>query len=129
DIQVLQTAASLENLAVTAYGAALALPFIGGASANPVLKLFATTTKEQHAQHANAFNAAAQNLGGKSQPNPDPVLLGVVTQARPTLTSPAAVVDLAIQLETGAAETYVANTSALADKSARAVTASIMGVE
>lgn len=129
DVQILQTAASLENLAVTAYGTALALPFIGGASANPVIKTFVTTTKDQHAQHAGAFNAAAQRLGGKAQPNPDPALLGVVTQAKPTLTSPAAVIDLALQLETGAAETYVANTSALTDKDARAVTASIMGVE
>src|SRR5438552_5972232 len=84
DVQILQTAAALENLAVAAYGTALTLPFIGGASANPVLKIFATTTKDQHAQHAGAFNAAAQRLGGKAQSNPDPVLLGVVTQAQPS---------------------------------------------
>src|SRR5438067_11729713 len=129
DVQILQTAASLENLAVATYGTALALPFIGGSPANAVIKAFVMTTKDQHLQHANAFNAAAQRLGGKAQPNADPVLLGVVTKAKPTLTSPAAVIDLAIQLETGAAETYVANTSALTDKNARAVTASIMGVE
>jgi len=129
DVQILQTAASIENLAVAAYGTALSLPFIGGSAANSVIKAFATTTKDQHAQHASAFNAAVQRLGGKTQTNPDPVLLGVVTQAKPTLTTPAAVIDLAIGLETGAAETYVANTSALIDKSARSVTASIMGVE
>src|SRR5947209_5304429 len=98
DVQILQTAASLENLAVATYGTALALPFIGGPSANAVIKAFAMATKDQHAQHANAFNAAAQRLGGKAQPNADPVLLGVVTKAKPTLTSPAAVIDLAIQL-------------------------------
>jgi len=129
DVQTLQTAASLENLAVATYGTALTLPFVGGASANAVIKAFATMTKDQHAQHANAFNAAVQQLGGKAQTNPDPVLLGVVNQAKPGLTSPAAVIDLAIQLETGAAETYVANTAALKDKNARNVTASIMGVE
>jgi rubrerythrin len=129
DVQMLQTAASLENLAVATYGTALTLRFISGSAANPVIKAFATMTKQQHAQHARAFNAAVQQLGGKAQTNPDPVLLGVASQAKPTLTTPAAVVDLAIQLETGAAETYVANTSALKDKNARNVTASIMGVE
>jgi hypothetical protein len=39
------------------------------------------------------------------------------------------VVGLAIELETGAAATYVANVPNLANKNARAVTASIMGVE
>src|SRR5947209_15175223 len=58
DVQILQTAASLENLAVATYGTALTLPFIGGASANAVVKAFAMTTKDQHAQHASAFNAA-----------------------------------------------------------------------
>jgi hypothetical protein len=129
DVQILQTAASLENLAVATYGVALTLPFIGGATANGVVKAFAMKTKDQHAEHAKAFNAAVQQLGGKAQTNPDPVLLGVVNQAKPTLTGPAAVIDLAIQLETGAAETYNANTAALSDKNARNVTASIMGVE
>ena len=129
DVQILQTAASLENLAVATYGVALTLPFIGGASANAVVKAFAMKTKGQHVEHAQAFNAAAQQLGGKAQTNPDPVLLGVVNQAKPTLTGPAEVVDLAIKLETGAAETYNANTAALSDKNARNVTASIMGVE
>jgi hypothetical protein len=129
DVQILQTAASLENLAVATYGVALTLPFIGGSAANPVVKAFVTTTKDQHAQHAMAFNAASAQLGGKAQTNPDPVLLDVVNKAKPTLTGPGPVVDLAIKLETGAAETYNANVSALGDINARKVTASIMGVE
>ena len=129
DVQMLQTAASIENLAVATYDTALTLDFIGGASANAVVKAFVQKTKEQHTQHAEAFNAAATRLGGKAQDKPDPVLLGVVNNAKPSLTGPAQVVDLAISLEDGAAQTYVANTGAYTNKNARSVAASIMGVE
>jgi rubrerythrin len=129
DVQMLQTAASIENLAVATYDTALTLDFIGGASANAVVKAFVQKTKEQHQQHAEAFNAAATRLGGKAQDQPDPVLLGVVENAKPTLTGPAQVVDLAIALEDGAAQTYVANTGTYSNKNARSVSASIMGVE
>lgn len=129
DVQMLQTAASIENLAIATYETALTLDFIGGASANGVVKAFVEKTKEQHQQHADAFNAAATRLGGKAQDQPDPALLGVVENAKPSLTGPAAVVDLAIQLEDGAAQTYVANTGTYSNKNARAVSASIMGVE
>lgn len=129
DVQMLQTAASIENLAVATYATALGLDFIGGGSANGVVKAFVTKTKEQHADHAKAFNAAVTRLGGKPQTQPDPVLLKVVEAAKPSLTDAGAVVGLAIELETGAAATYVANVPNLANKNARAVTASIMGVE
>ena len=129
DVQMLQTSAAIENLAVATYTTALTLPFIGGASALPVVKAFVTTTMNQHADHAKAFNAACTALGGAAQTAPDPALLSVVNQAKPTLTGPAPVVALAIQLETGAAETYVAYTSALESLNARKVTASIMGIE
>jgi hypothetical protein len=129
DVQMLQTAASIEHLAVATYDTALTLDFIGGGSANPVVKAFVEKTKEQHQQHAEAFNAAVTRLGGKAQEAPDPVLLGVVDNAKPSLTGPAQVVDLAIELEDGAAQTYVANTGAYSNKNARSVAASIMGVE
>jgi hypothetical protein len=129
DIQMLQTAASIENLAVATYATALTLPFIGGAEANGVVKAFVTKTKDQHTEHAAAFNAAVKKLKGKVQTEPDPVLLDVVNKAKPGLTGPGPVVDLALELEDGAAATYVANVGALSNKGARSVTASIMGVE
>jgi rubrerythrin len=129
DVQILQTASSIEVLAVATYKTALTLPFIGGASANPVVKAFATTTMQQHMQHLEAFNAAITGLGGKTQTNPDPVLAQVVQKAVPGLTSPGPVVALALELEQGAAETYVADVAALSDANAKKVTASIMGVE
>jgi rubrerythrin len=129
DVQVLRTAASIENLAIATYKLALTLPFIGGKSANATVKAFVKTTVNQHEQHLSAFNNAAVRLGGKSQTKPDPVLLKVVDNAKAGLTNAAAVVALALELEQGAAETYVANIRALKDHNARAITASIMGVE
>lgn len=129
DIQILQTAASIEVLAVATYKTALTLPFIGGNTANGVVKAFAEMTMSQHAQHEQAFNAAITRLNGKTQTNPDPSLLKVVNQAKPGLTGPEPVVALALELEQGAAETYVANVGALSDSNAKRVTASIMGVE
>ncbi len=129
DVQILQTAASIEVLAVATYKTALTLPFIGGSTANGVVKAFAQMTMSQHAQHEQAFNAALAKLNGTPQMSPDPALLKVVNQAKPGLTTPEAVVALALELEQGAAETYVANVGALSDANAKAVTASIMGVE
>ncbi len=57
------------------------------------------------------------------------MLLTVVNNAKPTLTGPGPVVDLAKELELTAASTYVANVGAYSDKNARSVAASIMGVE
>ena len=101
DIQILQTAASIENLAVATYTVALTLPFIGGADANGVVKAFSTMTMQQHQQHAQAFNAAISQLGGKHQTNPDPALLQVVDQAKPGLTGPGPVVALATRARAG----------------------------
>ncbi len=127
DVQMLQTAASIENLAISVYTAALSLPFTG--SLPELMKTFVTTTRSQHMDHVGAFNAAVKTLGGKEQTQVDPVLQQTVNQAKPNLTNLGALVALATQLETGAAETYVAYTSAYTDKNARATTASIMGVE
>ena len=129
DIQILQTAASIEVLAVATYTTALTLPFIGGVAANPVVKAFAMTTMQQHKEHLSAFNAAVSRLGGTAQTNPDPALAKVVQAAVPGLTGPAPVVALALELEQGAAETYEADTAALSDATARKLTASVMGVE
>jgi hypothetical protein len=135
DIQMLQTSASIENLAVSTYKTALTLPYIGGSSANGVLKAFAQTTMGQHAEHAQAFNSAATALGGKAQNAPDPKYVPVVNQAVAGITKDdpdagaLAVVGLAMTLENVAAETYVANCPKLSDVNSKKITASIMGVE
>ena len=135
DVQILQTAASIENLAVSTYKTALTLPYIGGSSANPVVTKFAQVTMGQHAQHADAFNAAVKSLGGKAQHKPDPAFVPVVKKAVASLGSatPAqgalGVVALAIELEHIAAETYVKDTVLAKKETNKALLASIMGIE
>ncbi len=135
DIQVLQTAASIENLAVLTYKTALTLPYIGGSSSNGVVKKFAQVTMSQHAEHAAAFNSAARSLGGRAQNKPDPAFVPVVNKAVASLKGVSnakgtlGVVGLAIELENIAAETYVKNTVLVDKISNRQLFASIMGVE
>lgn len=129
DIQILQTAASLENLAVATYGAALGLPFIGGDQANATVKTFATITMGQHAEHGKAFNAQARALGGREQTKPNLRFAKLVDEEKPKLTGPVEVVRLAKRLETVATQTYLQNTTQLDDTTTRTLMASVMGVE
>jgi hypothetical protein len=129
DVAALQTAAGIENLAVSTYQTALTLPFIGGSSANAVVKAFAMKTMSQHSEHAMAFNAAAQKLGGQLQTGPDPKYAAVVKQAVPKIKSAADVVGLAITLEDVAAQTYVKNVSLVSTADLRQLFASVAGVE
>ena len=135
DVQVLQTASSIEVLAISTYKTALTLPYIGGSAANPVIKAFASTTMKQHAEHLAAFQSATASLGGTKQTKPDATFVPVVNAAVKQITAASAskgallVVGLAQELENIAAETYVNNMSLLTDANAKKVTASIMGVE
>ena len=90
DVQILQTAVSLELLAVATYGAALTLPFIS--SGNPVIIKFAQTTMEQHDQHRQAFSAQTKALGGVDQTVTNPKYTPIVEAAKPTLAAPAMMV-------------------------------------
>lgn len=127
DVQILQTASSLENLAIATYNAAISLPFIK--NGNKVILTFAQTTMKQHSEHRDAFNAQARKLGGKNQPNPNPKYAKVVASAKPSLKAPGDVVMLASALETVATQTYVKNASLLADSPTKVLMASVTGVE
>ncbi len=127
DIQMLQTASSLEVLAIATYAAALTLPFISGG--NPVVKAFAETTMKQHDEHRAAFQAMTKTLGGTVQETPNPKYAPVVEAAKPTLKTPLDVVKLAATLEQVATETYLNDLAMFADTKARSLTASVMGVE
>jgi len=127
DVMMLQTASSLEHLAVATYGAALQLPFI--ANGNVVIKTFAMTTMDQHNQHKMAFQAQTTALGGKVQNSDNPKYAPVVEQAKPGLKAPLDVVNLAATLETVARDTYLAYVSMFTDKKSQAIMASVMGVE
>ena len=127
DIQILQTASSLEVLAVATYGAALTLDFIK--SGNPVVIKFAQTTMMQHDEHKKAFQSQTKALGGKEQTAPNAKFKPIVDAAVPTLKAPLDVVNLAETLETVATQTYLMNTTQLEDTASLRVMASVMGVE
>jgi hypothetical protein len=129
DTQILQTAAALENLAVATYGVALTLPFIGGSSANGVVKTFVQMTKAQHADHAKGFNAALKGLGSPEQHAPDPKYLKYVNSQKSGLTDAGKVVALAIALEDVAAQTYTKNVSDVSTSDLRQMFAGVAGVE
>ncbi len=130
DIMMLQTAASIENLAVAVYTKAAGLdPNVSGA-AIPVVKAFVVMTIQQHTDHAKAFNAAAAGLGGKPQTGVDqPVFDAVVTPALGKIKGPTDVLGLAITLEDAAAQTYIVFGSTVDDKNSQAAFASIAPVE
>jgi rubrerythrin len=129
DVQILQTAAAIENLAIATYTAALKLPFIGGSSANGVVKAFAIKTRSQHEDHVKGFNAAAKALNGKPQKAPDAKYLAYVNQQKPHLTDASKVVALAIALEDVAAQTYTNNVSQVSTSDLRQLFAGVAGVE
>ncbi|GAC1586275.1 MAG: hypothetical protein NVS3B21_00270 [Acidimicrobiales bacterium] len=127
DVQMLQTASSLERLAVATYAAALTLPFIK--DGNAVVVKFAQTTMAQHDAHKMAFQSQTTALGGKPQDAPNPKYAPIVEAAKPTLTTPAAVVKLAATLEQVARDTYLSDLAMFTDLKSRSIMASVMGVE
>ncbi|MFJ2110419.1 MULTISPECIES: ferritin-like domain-containing protein [unclassified Streptomyces] len=127
DIMALQTAASLENLAVSVYRTAAGLPFIK--DGNKTIVAFIAKTTRQHEEHAKAFNAAATQAGGKAQTATDPKYAAVVRKALPTIKTPADVVKLAISLEDVAAQTYTKNVGQVSDARLRQLFGSVAPVE
>ena len=127
DIQALQTAASIENLAISVYTTAAGLPFIK--SGNATVAAFIAKTTTQHQAHAQAFNAAITQAGGKVQNAPDSKYAAVVRQALPSIKGPADVVKLAITLEDVAAQTYTKNVTQVNDGSLRKLFGSVAPVE
>ncbi|WP_037606761.1 ferritin-like domain-containing protein [Streptacidiphilus rugosus] len=127
DVMALQTAASIENLAVSVYTTAAGLPFVK--DGNKTVAAFLAKTTGQHQAHAQAFNAAATQAGGKAQNNPDPKYAAIVKQTLPSIKTPADVVKLAITLEDVAAQTYTKNVSQVSDPQLRKLFASVAPVE
>ncbi len=127
DIQILQTASSLEKLAAGTYAAALTLPFIK--DGNKVIVKFAETTMMQHNEHKQAFQAQTKAMGGTVQDTANAKYTPIVEAAKPTLKAPLDVVKLAATLETVARDTYLADLSMFTDKESLTLMATVMGVE
>ena len=72
EVQLFQTAASLENLAISTYAAALELPFV---QENATVVHFIETTMQQHTEHLALFNAQTEDLGGAAAGGAAPEVL------------------------------------------------------
>lgn len=133
DIQILQTASSLEILAVNTYNAAATMN-IGGiasvrGSAGRVVTEFVKTTMMQHDEHRKGFQAQTTALGGRVQDQPNRKFQDVVNKAVPTLRAPVDVVNFAGTLEKVATDTYLVNLAMFEDTRSKEIMASVMGVE
>jgi rubrerythrin len=130
DVDLLQTAASIEVVAITVYQQAAALdPNVSGATIK-AMKDFITALVQQHTEHRDAFNAASKALGGKEQIGPDRVLLETVVNPGVTkIRAPGDVIALMAALEETAAASYVKFGSAASDAAAVKAFASIAPVE
>jgi Ferritin-like domain len=130
DLAVAALAASLENLAVAAYGDVLTAAVANKLGAvPPAVATFATTVKAQHTQHAQAWNSAIVASGHPAITETDPVLTPVITKAFAKVTDLTGAAELALMLENGAAQTYQNATALVRAKSSIKVAASIQPVE
>jgi hypothetical protein len=142
DVRILQTASSLEALAVALYATALgtgpdgqdapsyrALAGMTARSAHDTLVAFFTDTMRQHGEHKKAFQAQAVALDGnaKVQDAPNPKFLAAVNAA--DVGTPDKLLDAAAQLEKVATDTYLLNLGMLQDTRTKTVLASVMAVE
>lgn len=85
-VMALQTATSLENLAVFTYETALSLPYLKtDARAIKTVAAFAMITMKQHDEHGKAFNGQAKKLGGKEQKAAKPKYTPIVMDMVPRL--------------------------------------------
>jgi hypothetical protein len=130
DLAVAALAASLENLAVAAYGDVLTAAAAGKlGTVPPAVGDFVTTVKAQHTQHAQAWNSAIVAAGHQAVTAPDPVLVPVVKKDFAKVTDVTGAAMLALTLEDIAAATYQSAVSDVSATSSIKVAASIQPVE
>jgi hypothetical protein len=142
DVQILQTASSLEALAVAVYGRALgtgpdlqdapaykALAAVATKSAKDTLVAFLTETMRQHGDHKKAFQAqtVALDRNAKVQDAPNPKILALVNAA--DVSTVQKLVDFAALFEKVATDTYLLGLTMLADTGTKALLAGAMAVE
>jgi hypothetical protein len=130
DIQVAGLAASLENLAVATYAAAVKAAVSGKlGTVPPAVATFATTAMSQHKDHGAAWNAILSSAGYKPITAPDPVVKTLVDADFAKVTNLTGVAKLALTLETVAAATYLNGLTVVSSPQSIATAASIQPVE
>jgi hypothetical protein len=130
DLAIAAVAASLENLAVFTYTAGLSAATAGKLGpVPPAVATFATTVKGQHQQHADAWNAVLKSHGKAPVTVTNPKLTPVVQSEFAKVTDVTGLAELALTVETIAAQTYQAETAKLKNRTAIALSSSIQPVE
>jgi hypothetical protein len=130
DLAVAAVAASLENLAVFAYNAGLGAATAGKlGKVPPAVATFATTAMSQHMQHAAAWNGVLQANHKAAVTVVNPTLAPTVQADFAKVKDIGGLANLALTLETIAAETYQAETSMLKSTAAIGLSSSIEPVE
>jgi hypothetical protein len=124
DLVLARTAASLEKLAVDTYGAA------GALLATQAIKDAATMFAEHHQLHLDALNGAITGAGGQAVTTMNQAVYDALVQpAVAAATTEMDAVNLALQLEEAAAQTYVFAGGALSTPELRSTIMTIGGVE
>lgn len=126
DLTLLRTASSIEVLAVNAYQAAIDSGLVTDAAVGAAATLF----QSQHMDHGAALQAQTESLGGEAYTDPNPFLQeNVVDPALAAVTDQLSVVQLALDLENAAAQTYTLAGGLLSTPTLRQIIMSIGGVE
>jgi Ferritin-like domain len=127
DVTIARTAASLENFAISVYDTAIANADALGIEAQ--IGAAAQLFRDQHQQHADAFNAAATNLGGEAYTDPNPTAADAFADTIAGLSDQAGVLMFAHDLEEIASQTYQSAVGVLSTPELRQTTMSVGGVE
>jgi hypothetical protein len=122
DTAIAKFAESIELAAVAAYGAAAQ----SGKVKTPAVLAAMSTFAGHHDAHAKAFGAFA---GDTATAKPNPTLLRTVGDQIKSATDETAVLQIAFQVENGAASTYLFAISAFTGQETLSATASILPVE
>ena len=127
DVQVLQTAASLENLVAASYTTAAKLPFVVNGSSR--LRDLIQRNKAHHAAHAQAFNLSVHKAGGAQQHAADARYAGSVGRILAAMKDPTSLVGLFTELEDIIAQTCTRYAILASGSSVRSLFASVAPVE
>jgi hypothetical protein len=130
DLAVVALAASLENLAVGAYQAGIDAATAGKLGAvPPAVVTFAQTAQSQHKDHAAAWNAVLTGAGKKAVTGVDLTVKQTVDAAFAQVKDVPGLAKLALELENGAAATYLAAIDGVKSSDGIKVAATIQPVE
>ncbi|MDQ3305081.1 MAG: ferritin-like domain-containing protein [Actinomycetota bacterium] len=125
DVAIAQTAAGLEVLAVNTYNSALEAPL----DYPPAVAEFATTARDHHQAHLDAWNELLTTLGESEVTEPLEPLAGEVMTMFEAVTDVTGVAELALLLEETAASTYFAVIPTIENAEALELAATIQPID